>query len=125
MDTEDLGRKLLLTLSGDPCRTPEMQTVGTVTASHKVLTLQALSSSLNAGAAKWGCLGRGEALGALRQSVPQTGHVHLHKKEKSRVWGHWRNTVSRVLLWKRDSVSSVANSVSCAKKKIGEFVLAH
>ena len=35
----------------DPQRTPEMQTVGTVTASHKMLTLQALSSSLNA----WHC----------------------------------------------------------------------
>ena len=31
---------------GDPRRTPEKQTVGTVTASHKMLTLQALSSSL-------------------------------------------------------------------------------
>ena len=36
---------------------PEKQAVGTVTASHKVLTLQALSSSLNAGTAKRGCLG--------------------------------------------------------------------
>ena len=48
MDAEGLGRKLLLTRSGDPCRAPEKQTVGTVTASHKMLTLQALSSSLNA-----------------------------------------------------------------------------
>ena len=52
MDVEDLGRKLLLTNSGDPCRTPEKQPVGTVTASHKMLTLQALSSSLNAGTAR-------------------------------------------------------------------------
>ena len=50
MDAEGLGRKLLLTPSGEPRRTPEKQTVGTVTASHKMLTLQALSSSLNAGA---------------------------------------------------------------------------
>ena len=39
-----LGRKLLLTLSGDPSRAPEKQTVATVAASHKMLTLQALSS---------------------------------------------------------------------------------
>ena len=64
MDAEGLGRKLLLTLSGDPrSRTPEKQTVGTVTASQTMLTLQALSSSLHAGAAKGACLGRGEAFG--------------------------------------------------------------
>ena len=66
MDAECLGRKLLLTLSGDPCRTHEKQTVGTVTASQNMLrqlSLQALSSSLNAGRAKGGCLGRGEAFG--------------------------------------------------------------
>ena len=57
MDAEGLGRKLLLTDSGDPRRAPEKQTVGTVRASHKMLTLQALSSSLNAGTAKRGCLG--------------------------------------------------------------------
>ena len=54
--------------SGDPHRTPELkkkekQTVGTVTAFHNMLTLQALPSSLNAGTAKGGCLGRGEAFG--------------------------------------------------------------
>ena len=54
---------VLLTLPGDPDRTPEKQTVGTVTASHKMLTLEALSSSLNTGTAKRGCLGRGEAFG--------------------------------------------------------------
>ena len=37
---------------------------GTVTASHKILTLQALSSSLNAGTAKRGCLNRGKAFGS-------------------------------------------------------------
>ena len=63
MDAEGLGRKLLLTPSADPRRTPEKQTLGTVTASHKMLTLQALSSSLNAGTAKGGCVGRGEAFG--------------------------------------------------------------
>ena len=48
--------------SGPPT-TPEKQTVGTVTASHKMLTLQALSSSLNAGNAKRGSLSRGKAFG--------------------------------------------------------------
>ena len=57
MDAEGLGCKLLLTSAGDPRGTPEKQTMGTVTASHKMLTLQALSSSLNAGAAKGACLG--------------------------------------------------------------------
>ena len=61
MDAEGLGRKQLLTPSGDPRRAPEKQTMGTVTASHKTPTLQALSSSLNAGTAKSGFLGRGEA----------------------------------------------------------------
>ena len=60
---EGLGHKLLLTPSADPHRAPEKQTVGTVTISHKMLPLQALSSSLNAGTAKRGCLGRGEAFG--------------------------------------------------------------
>ena len=63
MDAEGLGRKLLLTFPGDPRRTPEKQTLGTVTASRKMLTLQAFSSSLNAGTAKGGCVGRGEACG--------------------------------------------------------------
>ena len=34
-----------------PEKPPEKQTVGTVTASHRMLTLQALLSSLNAGTA--------------------------------------------------------------------------
>ena len=57
MDAKGLGRKLLLIPSGDPRRTPEKQTVGTATASQKMLILQALSSSLNAGAAKGGLPG--------------------------------------------------------------------
>ena len=60
MDADGVGRKLLLTFAGDPCRAPEKQTVGSVKPSHKMLTLQALSSSLNAGTAKGGYLGRGE-----------------------------------------------------------------
>ena len=47
MDAEGLGRKLLLTPSGDPRKAPEKQTVGTVTASHKMLTLQAPLSELS------------------------------------------------------------------------------
>ena len=73
IDAEGLGRKLLLTTSGDPRRAPEKQTVGTVTASHKMLTLQALSSSLNAGTAKRGCLGRGEAFGCPPAVCPPKG----------------------------------------------------
>ena len=63
MDAEGLGRKLLLTvielltLSGSPRRAPEKETVGTVRASHKMLTLQALSGSLNVGTAKRGLPG--------------------------------------------------------------------
>ena len=59
MDAGGLSRKLLLTPPGNSRQTPEKQTVGTVTASHKMLSLQALSSSLNVGTAK----GRGKALG--------------------------------------------------------------
>ena len=36
MDAEGLGRKLPLTLSGDPRSAPERQTVGAVTASQKI-----------------------------------------------------------------------------------------
>ena len=39
MDAEGLGRKLLLNPTGNPRENPEKQTVGTVTASHKMLTL--------------------------------------------------------------------------------------
>ena len=78
MDADGLGRKLLLIRPPRPPTTPEKQTLGTLTASHKMLTLQALSSSLHASTAKRGYLGRGEALGYLRQSVPQNSRVHLH-----------------------------------------------
>ena len=50
MDAEGLAP------SEDPRRAPEKQTVGAGTASHKMPTLQALSSSLNAGTSKRGCL---------------------------------------------------------------------
>ena len=78
MDAEGLGRKLLLTPSDDRRRAPEKQTVGTVTASQKMLTLQALSSCLNAGAAKGGCLDRGEAFGCPPAVCPpERAHLHI------------------------------------------------
>ena len=81
MDAEGLGRKLLLTPSGDPRGTLEMQTVGAVTASPKMLTLQALSTSLNAGAGKGGCLSRGEAFGCPPAVCPP---------ERPRPFTHYR-----------------------------------
>ena len=59
MDAEGLGRGLLLTPLGTPQKVLKKQTASTVTASHKMLTLQALSRSLNAGTAKKGFLGQG------------------------------------------------------------------
>ena len=64
MDAEGLGRKLLLTPSGDPAQPLKSR--------PWVQRLQALSSSLNAGAVKGGCLAEERLLGALRQSVPRT-----------------------------------------------------
>ena len=81
MDAEGLGRKLLL----NPSENPAKQTVGTVSASHKVLTLQALSNSLNAGTAKRGCLGRGEALGSPPAICPP---------ERPRPFTHYRKSKS-------------------------------
>ena len=59
-----------------------MQTVGTVTASHKMLSLQALSSSLNAALQREAAWAEERFFGDLRQSVPQNGRVHLHIIEK-------------------------------------------
>ena len=70
MDAEGLGHKLLLTLSSDPHRAPEKQPVSTVTASHKMLTLQALSSSLNASTARKGCMGQGQVFGCSPAVCP-------------------------------------------------------
>ena len=82
MDAEGLGRKLL-TFSGDRRRATEKQTAGTVTASHKMLTLQALSSVLNAGTAKRGCLGRGEAFGCPPAvGPPNRPRPFAHYREK-------------------------------------------
>ena len=85
MDAEGLGRKLLLTLSGDPRRAHEKQTVGT----HKMLTLQALSSSLNAGTAKRGCLRRGEAFGCPPAVCPPKRprpFAHCRRESQTLVW---------------------------------------
>ena len=68
MDAEGLGRKLLLT-------PPLLATPGKPLASHEMLTLQALSSSLNPGTAKRGCLGQGKPLGDLWQPVPQNSRI--------------------------------------------------
>ena len=51
-----MGCKLLLTPPATPGKPLKIR-VGTVTASHKMLTLQAFSSSLNAGTAKRGLPG--------------------------------------------------------------------
>ena len=66
------GSKIAADPFCDPRRTHEKQTVGSVTASQTVLTLQALSSSLNTGAAKRGCLGRGEGFGPSGSLSPRT-----------------------------------------------------
>ena len=79
MDAEVLGRKLLLTPSGDPRRTPEKQTVGTVTASQNMLSLRKHFRALSMPALQRGAAWAEERLlGALRQSVPQNSRVHLH-----------------------------------------------
>ena len=94
MDAEGLGRKLLLTPSDGPRRAPEKQTVGTVTASHKMLTLQALSSSLNAGTAKRGRLGQGEPFGCPPAiCAPKRPHPFARYREKV----PQRNCVTKIL----------------------------
>ena len=55
-----------------------------MTASQKLLTLQALSSSLNAGLAKEGCLARGEAFGCPPAVCPA---------ERPRPFTHYRNYI--------------------------------
>ena len=78
MDAEGLGRKLLLTPSGDPRRNPEKQTVGAATASHKMLTLEALRAPSMPALQRGAAWAEERFLGTLRQSVPQNGRVHLH-----------------------------------------------
>ena len=89
-----------------PSENPEKQTVGTVTASHKTLTLQALSSSLNAGTAKRGCLSRGKAFGSPPAVCPPKlaevwrgntirGNTTRNSERKMALWeGLWEG------LWK-------------------------
>ena len=93
MDAEGLGRKLLLNPSGDSCRAPEKQTVGTVTASHKMLTLQALSSSLNADNAKRGLPGPRRGFWVPSGSLsPKNGRVHLHIIETQLFFSNFSGT---------------------------------
>ena len=77
MDAEGLGRKLLLTPSGDPRRTPEKQTVGTVDSMSKnakpASTFELSQCRPRKGGAAWA---EERLLGALRQS--ENGSVHLH-----------------------------------------------
>ena len=80
MDAEGFGSQTAADPLWRPPKISEKQTVGTVTASHKMLTLQALSSSLAAGTAReaaWAEVGFLVTSGDLRQSVPQNGRVHL------------------------------------------------
>ena len=58
MDAEGFGSQTAADTPRRPPTTPEKQTLSTVTASHSMLRLQALSSSLHAGTAKRGHLGR-------------------------------------------------------------------
>ena len=83
MDAEGLGRELLLTPSGDPRIAPEKQTVSV---SHKMLNLQALLSSLNAGTAKRGCLAE-EAFGCPPAVCPP---------KRPHPFTHYRNNRSLV-----------------------------
>ena len=86
MDAEGLGCKLLLT----PSVTPEKQPVGVVTASHKMLTLQALSNSLNAGTAKKkNSLGREKAF---------RGPPAVCPPERPRPFTHCRKIVWKTIL---------------------------
>ena len=62
-----------------PPGTPEKQTVGTATASHEMLTLQALQVlSMPAALQREAAWAEKRLLGDLRQSVPQNSRVHLH-----------------------------------------------
>ena len=92
MDAKGLGRKLLLNPSGDPRRAPEKQTVGAVRTSYTMLSLQALPSSLNASAAKGGCLGRGGACGCPPAVCPP---------ERPRPFAHYGGRYASELSWGR------------------------
>ena len=105
MDAEGVGRKLLLTPSSDPRRTPEKQTVGSVATSHKMLTLQALLSSLNTGTAKRGCLGRGVAFGCPPAVCPP---------KRPRPFAHYRILPLRLFL-------ALRGFFFCQKKSLERF----
>ena len=93
MDAEGLGCKLLLTPPATPAEPHEKQTMGTVTASHKMLTLQALSSSLNVGIPKRGCLGRGKAFGRPPAVCPT-------KRPRSFTHYRWFDQILRIIITK-------------------------
>ena len=75
MGAEGLGRKLLLTPSADPHRSPWKAGRGYCDSISQNADPASTFSTLSA---KRGCLGRGQALGALREPVPQNGRVHFH-----------------------------------------------
>ena len=69
-----MGRKLLLTLSGDPRRAPEKQTMATVTASHKMLSPCKYFRALSIG------------------GVPTTPDPHTSAKASRYKWEAYRDT---------------------------------
>ena len=76
MDAEGLRRKLLLTPPHDPRGTPEKQTVGTVTASHKMLSLKALFELSQCQHCKGGLPGPRRGIWVPSGSLPpQNGHI--------------------------------------------------
>ena len=84
MHAEGLGRKLLLTPSGDARKAPEKQTVGTVISisqnANPASTFKLSEGRHRKDGAAWA---EERLLGALRQSVPQNGRVHLHIIDKN------------------------------------------
>ena len=65
-----------------------------------MLSLQALSSSLNAGPAKGGAAWAEERrLGALRQSVPQNGRAHLQVLEIKRLGTPAERNCPEFFIW--------------------------
>ena len=77
---------------------------------------------------KRGCLGRGKALGDLRQSVPQNGRVHLHIIEHALVLcrgarGHYqKNPRVRKIFVRNFLVPEMAAPILWAPGKIAFFL---
>ena len=81
MDTEGLGRELLLTPPRRPLETLKTRLWALRQHLTKCSQLQALWNSLNAGTAtlqREAAWAEGRLFGDLQQSVPQNGRVHLH-----------------------------------------------